>query len=184
MIRIIALFFALLILANAQDSGLQLSISAEQISPGIEGMPRTLKVIALTITNPGDSPQSLVVGTDYNNADHWDVSINLMNRDGKIFAVSRVPRPAVHITGYVGNVVIGIPAHGSYRTLLDTRDFEEVINGGSTNLSGIISAPSEQFQVVLHCGTHLVPGVAVDPKTWKGDLVSGWLKSENPNPNR
>ena len=183
MIRIIAAFFLCLISVNAQVSGLQLSIGTEQISPGIEGLPRTMTVIALTITNPGDSPQSLIVGADYNNADHWDVSINLMNRDGKIVALSRVPR-MVHITGYVGNVVIEVPAHGSYRTLLDARDFEEVINGGSTNLAGVISAPGQQLQIVLHCGAHFVPGVAVDPKTWKGDLVSGWLKSESPNPKR
>jgi hypothetical protein len=123
-------------------------------------LPYTLTVIALTITNSGDSPQSLIVGTDYNNADQRAVG---------------VPRMVV-VTGYPGNVVIEIPAHGSYRTLLDARDFEEVINGGSTNLSGFISAPGQQLQIVLHCGAHTVPGVAVDPKPWKGDLVSGWLK--------
>lgn len=184
MIRIVVLFFACLISASAQDSGLQLTIGTEQISLGIDGVPRKLPVIAVTISNPGDSPQSLIVGRDYGNADHWDVTVNSMNRDGTIVALSHLPRMVV-ITGYLGPLIIEIPAHGSYRTLLDARDFEEDTgHGGTTNLSEFISAPGEQLQVVLHCGAHTVPGVAVDPKTWKGDLVSGWLKSENPNPSR
>jgi hypothetical protein len=185
MVRIIAAFFLCLVSVSAQESGLQLTIGTEQIAPGIEGMPRKLTVIAVTTTNPGDSPQSLVVGTDYNNADHWDVSVNLMNRDGTIVALSRVPRHAVLITGYVGNVVIEIPAHGSYRTLLNASDFEEDTgHGGTTNLAGFISAPGLQVQVVLHCGAHIVPGALAPGNSWKGDLVSGWLKFENPNPNR
>ena len=182
MIRIVAAFFACLMSISGQESGLQLTIGTEQISPGIEGSPRQLTVIAVTISNPGDSPQSLLVGTDYNNADHWDVTVNAMNRDGKIIALSRVPR-AVLVTGYVGKVVIQIPAHGSYRTLLDARDFEEQTgHGGTTNLSGFISAPGQQLQIVLHCGAHFVPGVAVDPKTWKGDLVSNWLARDSGQP--
>jgi hypothetical protein len=118
-----------------------------------------------------------------NNADHWDVSVTLMNRDGKIIGLSRVPRMVI-ITGYVGNVVIEVAAHGSYRTLLNARDFEEVINGGSTNLADFISASGQQLQIALHCGAHTVPGVAVDPNSWKGDLVSGWLKSASPNRDR
>src|SRR5258707_324419 len=117
MIRITVVFFACVMAASAQNSRLQLSIGTEQVSPGIEGMPRTLAVIAVTITNPGDSPKSLIVGTDYNNADHWDVTVNLMNRDGTIVALSRVPRMAL-IRGSFGYVGIGIPVHGSYRTFL------------------------------------------------------------------
>jgi hypothetical protein len=91
-----------------------------------------------------------------------------MNRDGVIVRLSRVAR-AVEVTGYVGNVVVEIPAHGSYGTLLDTRDFKLAArDDGATNLAGFINAPGEQFQVVLHCGAHPVPGVAIDPKTWKG----------------
>jgi hypothetical protein len=170
MIRMIAAFFACLISISGQESGLQLSIGTEQISLGIDGMPRTLTVIAVTISNPGDSPQSLIVGRDYGNADHWDVTVNVMNRDGTIVALSHLPR-AVMITGYFGPLVIEIPAHGSYRTLLDARDFEEQTrHGGTTNLSGFISAPGDQLQIVVHCG--LYPNT----NSWKGDLVSNWLK--------
>jgi hypothetical protein len=61
MIRMIAVFFACLISASPQEtpasaSGLQMSIGTEQVSLGIEGMPLKLTVIALTITNTGDSP--------------------------------------------------------------------------------------------------------------------------------
>ena len=184
MIRIIAAFFLCLISVSAQDSGLQLTIGTEQISPGIEGIPRKLTVIAVTISNPGDSPQSLVVGKDYGNADHWDVTVNVMNRDGAIMALSHLPRMVV-ITGYLGPLVVEIPAHGSYRTLLDARDFEEETgHGGTTNLSGFISAPGQQVQIVVHCSRGEFPGAAFPAGTWAGDLVSGWLKSENPNPNR
>ena len=185
MIRIIVLFFAFLISISGQESGLQLTIGTEQITLGIDGVPRKLAVIAVTISNPGDVPQSLVVGKDYNNADHWDVSVYLMNRDGTIILSRRVPR-AVLITGNVGNVVIAIPAHGSYKTLLDARDFEFVYpSSGTTNLAGFINAPGEQIQVMLYCGdVHPVPGAPVDPKAWKGILVSDWLKPENSDPNR
>ncbi len=118
------------------------------------------------------------MGSDYGNADHWNVTVNVMNRDGTIVALSHLPRMVVGV-GYLGPLVIEIPAHGSYRTLLDARDFEEDTgHGGTTNLSGFISAPGQQLQLVVHCG------VFPNTKTWKGDLVSGWLKSENPDPNR
>ncbi len=176
MIRIIAVFFACLISISGQESGLQLTIGTEQISLGIDGVPRKLPVIAVTISNPGDSPQSLIVGRDYGNADHWDVTVNVMNRDGTIVALSHLPR-MIAIAGYLGPVVIEIPAHGSYRTLLDARDFEEDTgHGGTTNLSGFLSAPGRQLQIVVHYDRGEFPGVAIDPKTWKGDLVSSWLK--------
>jgi hypothetical protein len=170
MIRIVAVFFACLMAASAQESGLQLTIGTEQISPGIAGVPRQLAVIALTIANPGDSAQSLVVGSDYGNADHWNVTVNVMNRDGSVVALSHLPR-MVTIAGYLGPLVIEIPAHGSYRALLDARDFEEDTGrGGTTNLSGFIGAPDLQLQVVVHCGNF------PNTNSWKGDLVSGWLK--------
>ncbi len=162
---------------SGQESGLQLSIATEQVSLGIDGVPRKLQVIAVTISNPGDSPQSLTVGSDHGNADHWNVTANVMKRDGTIVELSHLPR-MVAIAGYLGPLVIEIPAHGSYRTLLDARDFEEVVGRGSTNLSGFIYAPGQQLQIVVHCG------IFPNTKTWKGDLVSGWLKSEIPDPNR
>jgi hypothetical protein len=184
MIRIIAVFFACLISISGQESGLQLTIGTEQISLGIDGVPRKLPVIAVTISNPGDAPQSLIVGRDYGNADHWDVTVNVMNRDGTIVALSHLPR-MILVTGYFGPVVIEIPAHGSYRTLLDARDFEEDTgHGRTTNLSEFIGAPGLRLQIVVHCGHGEFPGAPFPAGTWKGDLVSGWLKSEPPNPNR
>jgi hypothetical protein len=181
MIRTIAVFFVCLLSASSQEapasgSGLQVSISTEQVSLGIEGMPRKLTVIAVTIVNPGDSPRSLVVGSDYNNADHWNLTANLMNRDGQIVALSRLPK-AVAINGYVGPVVIEIPAHGSYRVLLDSRNFEEETgHGGTTNLSGIIGASGDQLQIVVHCGADTFSVYSPATGSWKGDLVSGWLR--------
>lgn len=169
MIRVIALFFLCLIPVGAQDPGLQVSIATEQVSPGIEGMARTLTVIAVTITNPGNSAQSLNVGTFYNNADHWNVTANLMNREGKIAPLSRLP-DHVLVTGNVGPVIVEIPAHGSYRALLDAENFEERIGNGRTNLAGIIGASGDQLQIVVHCG--FFPNT----NSWKGDLVSSWLK--------
>ena len=169
MLRIITLVFACLMSASAQNSNLQLTITTEQVSPGIEGMPRQLTVIAVTISNPGDSPQSLNVGTYYSSADHWDVTANLMNRDGKIMPLSRLPGH-VKITGNVGPVVLEIPAHASVKALLDARNFELVIGNGSTNLAGIIGASGDQLQIVVHCGVY------PNTNSWKGDLVSGWLK--------
>lgn len=170
MIRIIALFLACLMAIGDQDSGLQLAIGTEQISPGIEGMPRTMTVIALTISNPGDSARSLNVGTFYNNADHWNITANLMNREGKITPLSRLPAQLGEITGNVKPAMVEIPAHGSYRTQLDARNFEERIANGSTNLAGIIGGSGDQLQIVVHCGAY------PNTNTWKGDLISPWLK--------
>jgi hypothetical protein len=185
MIRMIVVFFACLFSASSQEtpaspSGLQVSVGTEQLSLGIDGVPRDLTVIAVTISNPGDSPQLLIVGANYNNADHWNVTANVMNRDGKIVALSHLPR-MITIAGYEGPLVIEVPAHGSSRTLLDARDFEEETgHGGTTNLSGFIHAPGEQLQIVLHCGVHPVPGNSPAANSWKGDLVSGWLKTFAP----
>jgi hypothetical protein len=171
MIRILAVFFVCLISISAQDSGLQVSIGTEEVALGVEGLPWKLRVIAVTITNPDDSPQSLVVGTYYNNADHWNVTANLMSRDGKITPLSRLP-DHILVTGNVGPVVVRIPAHGSWRALLNAENFEERIGNGSTNLAGIIGASGDQLQIVVHCGMNIFPNT----NSWKGDLVSGWLK--------
>jgi hypothetical protein len=146
-----------------------MSIGTEQLPLGIEGLPSKLTVIAVTIDNPGDSARSLVVGTFYNNADHWNVTANLMHRDGKIAPLSRLPG-ALMVTGNVKPVVVEIPAHGSYRALLDAENFEERIGNGSTNLAGVIGGSGDQLQIVVHCGTY------PNTSSWKGDLVSGWLK--------
>jgi hypothetical protein len=64
-------------------------------------LPRDLTVIAVTISNPGDSPQLLIVGANYNNPDHGNVTANVMKRDGKIVALSHLPL-MIAIVGYEG----------------------------------------------------------------------------------
>jgi hypothetical protein len=96
-----------------------------------------------------------------------------MARDGQIVTLSRLPK-TILITGSMWPVVIEIAPHGSYRALLDSENFEEKIGNGSTNLSGIIGS-GDQLQIVLHCGVDF-PGGASTANSWKGDLVSGWLR--------
>jgi hypothetical protein len=180
MIRIIVVFFACLLLVSAQETReslpeLQVSIGVEQVSPGIEGMSRKLAVIAVTIVNPGDSPRTVVVGSNYNNGAHWNVTANLMNRDGKVVALTHLPQ-AVAITGYAGPLFVGIAAHGSFRALLDARDFEEAAGDGSANLSEVMGGSGRQLQIVIHCGGDAFPEYSTAANSWKGDLVSGWLR--------
>ena len=183
MIRIMVVFFACLFSASSQETpapstGPQsIHIRTKRLSLGIDGVPRDLTVITLvTHQQSGECATTTDRRANYNNADHWNVTANLMNRDGKLVALSHLPRGII-ATGNEGPLVIDIPAHGFSRTRLDARDFdEETGHGGTTNLSGFIHAPGEQLQIVVHCGVHPVPGNSPAANSWKGDLVSGWLK--------
>jgi hypothetical protein len=175
MIRIIAIFFACMASAGSQEvpapaPAVQISITTEMKKVGIGG--EEIRVIALTITNTGDSEQTLVVGEHYNRADHWSLTAKITTRDGRIVVLTRLPRISVG-SGSITAMVLELAPHLSHRALLDPAYFELAEDrGGSTNLASIIGGSGDQLQIVLHCGG----GLGANSNTWKGDLVSEWLR--------
>jgi hypothetical protein len=96
--------------------------------------------LAVTLTNPGDRPITVLVGNTSN--DHFFFDLRLVNPAGKVIASGTEPRFVVTTDLPVG-IFQTIAPHGTYRAVLDWRILYNLAPG-TYRLSAVFRVEPEQ----------------------------------------